>query len=131
MPLVLPPEWSLRLPSERGTRPPPGLATENDLYDNNRSVSFGFVGFCSVSFSFVRFRSVSFGFVEKGNPHGPSEIGARSDVQVSPYSLAAGIAETPAQLELSSSSSSRQPPIAATETAAAQAHSVVNRCNIH
>ena len=32
---------------------------ENDLYDNNRSVSFRFVGFCSVSFSFVRFRSVS------------------------------------------------------------------------
>jgi len=50
---------------------------------------------------------------------GPSEIGARSDVQVSPYSLATGIAETHAQLELSSSSS-RQPPIAATETAAAR-----------
>jgi len=49
---------------------------------------------------------------------GPSEIGARSDVQVTPYSLATGIAETHALLELSSSSS-RQPP-AATETAAAQ-----------
>jgi len=58
MPLVLPPEWSPRLPSELGTRPPPGLATENDLYDNNRSVSSGF----------VRFHQVSFGFVEKGNP---------------------------------------------------------------
>ena len=73
VPPVLPPEWSPRPPSERGTRPPTGLATENDLYDNNRSVSFGFVGFCSVSFGFVRFRSVSFGFVEKGNPPGPKE----------------------------------------------------------
>ena len=36
---------SSRLASERGTRPPPGLATENDLYDNNRSVSSGFVRF--------------------------------------------------------------------------------------
>jgi len=55
-----------------------------------------------------------------GYPSGqadPSEISACSDVQVSPYSLATGIAETHAQLELSSSSS-RQPPIAATETAA-------------
>jgi len=37
---------------------------------------------------------------------GPSEIGARSYVQVSPYSLATGIAETHAQLEASSPSSS-------------------------
>jgi len=61
---------------------------------------------------------------------GLSEIGARSDVQMSPYSLASGIAETHAQLELSSSAlaaapdrqqlASRQPPIAATLTAAAQ-----------
>ena len=43
VPPVLPPEWSPRPPSERGTSPPPGLATENNLYDNNRSVSFGFV----------------------------------------------------------------------------------------
>ena len=50
---------------------------------------------------------------------GPSEIGARSDVQVPPYSPATDIAETHAQLESSSSSSSRQPPIATTETAAA------------
>ena len=52
MPPVLTPERSPRPPSERGTRPPPELATENDLYDNNRSVSFG--------------------FVEKGNP--PADI---------------------------------------------------------
>ena len=31
----------------------------NTFDDNNRSVSFGFVRFCSVSFGFVRFRSVS------------------------------------------------------------------------
>jgi len=48
---------------------------------------------------------------------GPTEIGTCSDVQVSPYSLATGIAESRAQLE--ASFSSRQPP-AATETAAAQ-----------
>ena len=41
----VPPEWSPRPPSERGTHPPPGLATENDLYDNNCSVSSGFVWF--------------------------------------------------------------------------------------
>ena len=35
---------------------------------------------------------------------GQSEIGACSDVQVSPYSLATGIAESHTQLELSSSS---------------------------
>jgi len=54
---------------------------------------------------------------------GPSEISVCSDVQVSPYSLATGIAETRAQPEASSpspTSSLRQPPIAATETAAAQ-----------
>jgi len=52
---------------------------------------------------------------------GPSEISVCSDVPVSPYSLATGIAETSTQLEASSSFSSslRQPPIAATETAAA------------
>jgi len=38
---------------------------------------------------------------------GPSEIGARGDVQFSPYSLATGIAETHAQLEASSSFSLR------------------------
>jgi len=57
---------------------------------------------------------------------GPSEISVCSDVQVSPYSSAMGIAETRIQLEGSSSpptpstSSLRQPPVAATETAAAQ-----------
>ena len=57
---------------------------------------------------------------------GPSEISVCSDVQVSPYSLAIGIAETRTHLEASSSSSPtptsslRQPPVAATETAAAQ-----------
>jgi len=53
---------------------------------------------------------------------GPSEISVCSDVQVSPYSLATGIAETRIQLEAASptpTSSLRQPPIAATETAAA------------
>ena len=62
-----------------------------------------------------------------GYPSGqadPSEIGARSEAQVSPNSLATGIAETHAQLELSSSSS-RQPPIAATETAAARGLTLV------
>jgi len=63
-----------------------------------------------------------------GYPSGqavPSEISVCSDVQVLPYSLAIGIAETRIQLEASSSSptppssSLRQPPIAATETAAA------------
>ena len=55
---------------------------------------------------------------------GPSEISVCSDVQVLPYSLAIGIAETRTQLEAPSSpaptSSLRQPPVAATETAAAQ-----------
>ena len=51
---------------------------------------------------------------------GPSEISVCSDVQVLPYSLATSIAETHAQLEAPSSSSLRQPPIAATETAAAR-----------
>jgi len=57
---------------------------------------------------------------------GPSEITVCSDVQVSPYSLAMGIADTRTHLEASSSSSPtptsslRQPPVAATETAAAQ-----------
>ena len=57
---------------------------------------------------------------------GPSEISTCSDVQVSPYSLAIGIAETRIHLRASSSSPStptsslRQPPVAATETAAAQ-----------
>ena len=55
---------------------------------------------------------------------GPSEISVCSDVQVSPYSSAMGIAETRIQLEAPSTptptSSLRQPPIAATETAAAQ-----------
>jgi len=47
---------------------------------------------------------------------GPSEISVCSDVQVSPYSLTIGIAEaTPTP-----TSSLRQPPIAASETAAAQ-----------
>jgi len=56
---------------------------------------------------------------------GQSEISVCSDVQVSPYSLATGIAETRTQLQLEASpsptptSSLRQPPIAATETAAA------------
>jgi len=62
-----------------------------------------------------------------GYPSGqadPSEIDARSEAQVSPNSLATGIAETHAQLELSSSSS-RQPPIAATETAAARGLTLV------
>jgi len=51
---------------------------------------------------------------------GPSEISVCRDVQVSPYSLATGIAEAHTQLEAPSSSSLRQPPIAATETAAAR-----------
>ena len=53
---------------------------------------------------------------------GPSEISVYSDVQVSPYSLAIGIAETRTQLEATTTptTSLRQPPIAATETAAAQ-----------
>ena len=51
---------------------------------------------------------------------GPSEISACSDVQILPYILATGIAETHAQHEQTSSSSLRQPPIAANETAAAQ-----------
>jgi len=60
---------------------------------------------------------------------GPSEIGACSDVQVSSYSLATGIAEV-MQTDQSSSAlaaapdrqqlASRQPPITATETAAAR-----------
>ena len=52
---------------------------------------------------------------------GPSEISVCSDVQVSPYSLA--IAETRTQLEAASPTptySLRQPPVTATETAAAQ-----------
>ena len=55
---------------------------------------------------------------------GPTEMSVCSDVQVSPYSLATGVAETHTQLEASPSppptSSLRQPPIAATETAAAR-----------
>jgi len=57
---------------------------------------------------------------------GPSEISVCSDVQVSPYSLPVGIADTRTHLEASSSppppstSSLRQPPVAATETAAAR-----------
>jgi len=53
---------------------------------------------------------------------GPSEISVCSDVQVSPYSLATGIAATRAQLEASPTptSSLRQPHIAATVTAAAR-----------
>ena len=53
---------------------------------------------------------------------GPSEISVCSDVQVLPYSLAIGIAETRIQLEAPSSptSSLRQPPVAVTETAAAR-----------
>jgi len=59
---------------------------------------------------------------------GPSEISVCSDVHVSPYSLAMGIADTRTRLEASSSSTStrstssslRQPPVAATETAATQ-----------
>ena len=53
---------------------------------------------------------------------GPSEISVCSDVQVSPYSLAIGKAETRTQLEATPTptSSLRQPPFAATETAAAQ-----------
>ena len=60
---------------------------------------------------------------------GPSEIRVGGDVQVSPYSLAVGIAEASTRIHLEASSSSsaptptsslRQPPIAATETAAAQ-----------
>jgi len=56
---------------------------------------------------------------------GPSEISVCSDVQVSPYSLAIGIAETRTRTQLEASSptppsfSLRQPPIAVTETAAA------------
>jgi len=62
-----------------------------------------------------------------GYPSGqadPSETSVCSDVQVSPCSLAIGIADTRTHLEASSSAptptSLRQPPIAATETAAAQ-----------
>ena len=53
---------------------------------------------------------------------GSSEVSVCSDVQVSPYSLATGIAETRVPLEVPSppTSSLRQPPVAATETAAAQ-----------
>ena len=54
---------------------------------------------------------------------GPSEISVCSDVPVLPYSLAIGIAETRTQLEAASptpTSSLRQPPVTATETAAAQ-----------
>ena len=54
---------------------------------------------------------------------GPSEISVCSDIQVSPHSIATGIADARTQLEAptpSASSSLRQPPIAATETAAAQ-----------
>jgi len=56
---------------------------------------------------------------------GPSEISVCSDVQVSPSGLAIGIAKTRIHLEASTptpstSSSLRQPPVAATETAAAQ-----------
>ena len=59
---------------------------------------------------------------------GPSEISVCSDVQVLPYGLATGIAETRTRIQLEASSSSptpstlslRQPPIAATQTAAAQ-----------
>ena len=60
---------------------------------------------------------------------GPSEISVCRDVQVSPYSLnlATGIAETHAQLEAPSSSSLRQPPIAATETAAARGLTIISR----
>ena len=67
---------------------------------------------------------------------GPSEISVYSDVQVSPYSLAIGIAETRTHLEASSASSTptpstssslRQPPIAATETAAAQGLTIASR----
>jgi len=62
-------------------------------------------------------------------PAGPSEISVGSEVQVSPYSLAMGIAETRTQLEAPStptpSSSLRQPPVAATETAAAQGLTLV------
>jgi len=58
---------------------------------------------------------------------GPSEISVCRDIQVSPYSLATGIAETHAQLEAPSSSSLRQPPIAATETAAARGLTIISR----
>ena len=51
---------------------------------------------------------------------GPSEISVCSDVQVLPYSLATGIVEMRAQRDPSPPSSLRQPPIAATETAAAR-----------
>ena len=53
---------------------------------------------------------------------GQSEISVCTDVQVSPYSLATGIAEMRTQLEAAPTftSSLRQPPIAATETAAAR-----------
>jgi len=63
---------------------------------------------------------------------GASEISVCSDVRVSPYSLAIGIAEadTRTHLEASSSapsptSSLRQPPVAATETAAAQGLTII------
>ena len=63
---------------------------------------------------------------------GPSEIIVCSDVQVSPYSLATGIAETRTQLEASPTptSSLRQPPIAATETAAAGGLTIVLDCPV-
>jgi len=53
---------------------------------------------------------------------GQSEISVCTDVQVSLYSLATGIAEMRTQLEAAPTftSSLRQPPIAATETAAAR-----------
>ena len=66
-----------------------------------------------------------------GYPSGqavPSEISVCSDVQVSPYSLAIGIVDTRTQLEATSTTpttSLRQPPIAATETAAAQGLTIV------
>ena len=64
---------------------------------------------------------------------GPSEISVCTGVQVSPYSLAIGIAETRTQLEASSAptptSSLRQPPIAATETAAAGGLTLLPDCS--
>jgi len=65
---------------------------------------------------------------------GPSEISVYSDVQVSPYSLAIGIADTRTHLEATPtpSTSLRQPPVAATETAAAQGltHLLVNQTGL-
>ena len=61
---------------------------------------------------------------------GPSEISVCSDVPVSPYSLAIGIAETRTLIQLeapsSTTSSLRQPPVAATETAAAQGLTILS-----